>query len=193
MSGLDVVEGDGHTLVPDDDREHLRLTYIITRGELNDAEQRNIAKAYAGRRPTLERLLDDKYLRALHRRMFGDVWDWAGQYRAVGTNIGTAVEQVAEAARNLVEDAALWFSDGAEPADAVRFYHRLVVIHPFVNGNGRHGRTSTDFLTEAVGLPRFTWGAGLPLDTSALRARHIAALRRADRGDLKPLVTFALS
>ncbi len=80
--------GDGHTELTDDDRHGLMPTYITTRGELFDAEQRNIAKALLRRAPDVDRLLDDTYLRNLHRAMFEDVWDWAGRYRLRETNLG---------------------------------------------------------------------------------------------------------
>ena len=80
--------GDGRTMLSEDDRQDLRLRYITTRGELNEAEQANILPAVGrARRPSLHTLLDDLYLRRLHKRMFGDVWGWA-EYRRVETNIG---------------------------------------------------------------------------------------------------------
>lgn len=80
--------GDGHTELSEEDRLGLIPTYIATRGELFDAEQRNIAEALLRRRPSLQQLLDDKYLRDLHQAMFGRVWEWAGRYRRTKTNIG---------------------------------------------------------------------------------------------------------
>ena len=189
-------QGDGHTALGEDDRRGLRPTYITTRGELNEAEQANILRAIGrARRPSARQLLDDLYLRRLHRRMFGDVWSWAGAYRRVDTNIGIDWERIPVATRDLVADARAWTETIREPADviAARFHHRLVQIHPFPNGNGRHGRVAADYLVQALGQPRFTWGAAGDLDDHAVRAAYIAALHAADEGDLEPLVAFARS
>ena len=188
--------GDGHTWLSEDDRRGLRPAYVTTRGELNAAEQANILRAVGrARRPSARQLLDDLYLRRLHGRMFGEVWSWAGAYRRVDTNIGIGWERIAVATRDLVEDALAWTAAMSEPADVVaaRFHHRLVQIHPFPNGNGRHGRVAADYLVRALGEPRFTWGAAGDLDDAALRAAYIAALHAADAGDLAPLVAFARS
>ena len=186
--------GDGHTGLADEDRDGLIPTYIATRGELFEAEQRNIAQALLARAaPSVEEVLDDLYLRTLHRAMFEQVWRWAGQYRRTETNIGVDPTQIAVAVRVLGDDARTWNQSGAfEPDElAIRFHHRLVAIHPFVNGNGRHGRVATDLLVSAMGRERFTWGAHLPVDTMELRSRYLRALRRADNVEIGDLLAFA--
>lgn len=187
--------GDGHTALSDEDRHGLIPTYISNRGELFDAEQRNITKAMLRRSPTVPQLLDDKYLRDLHRAMFDDVWEWAGRYRRSETNIGIAPPQIAPAVRNLVDDVRTWVEAATYTPDelAVRFHHRLVAIHPFPNGNGRHGRIAADYLIAALGGEPFSWGAGLAVDTDELRAAYRRALQRADGGEVADLLTFARS
>lgn len=184
--------GDGHTELSEDDREGLLPTYIATRGDLFEAEQRNIAEVMLRRRPTAGKLLDDKYLRELHRAMFGNVWSWAGKYRTLGTNIGIEPSSIPTAVRNLVEDTKTWIDLETFPLDelAARFHHRLVAIHPFPNGNGRHGRIATDFLVAAMGVEPFTWGQHLDVDTDELRDRYVDALRTADRNDISKLLEF---
>jgi Fic-DOC domain mobile mystery protein B len=188
--------GDGHTALTDEDREGLRLSYITTRGELNDAEQRNITSALVRRRPPgIQQLLDDAYLRGLHRAMFGDVWKWAGRYRLRETNLGVNPTHIPINVRDLVDDARTWIEHSTfEPDElTVRFHHRLVAVHPFVNGNGRHGRVAANFLIHALGRPAFTWGARTPRSTPDLRAAYLGALRAADAHDIGPLVAFARS
>ena len=186
--------GDGHTALNDDDAKGLIPSYISTRGELFEAEQRNIAEALLGTVPTIERLLDDRYLRNLHGSMFDQVWRWAGTYRVRETNIGIDPRDISTAVRNLVEDALTWIDYSENPDDiAVRFHHRLVSIHAFPNGNGRHGRISADYLAHAAGSTSFTWGLNLGLDTEDLRAQYLRALRIADHGDLNELLIFARS
>lgn len=80
------------------------------------------------------------------------------------------------------------------PAEiGARFHHRLVSIHPFANGNGRHARLMADLLMENMGEKPLTWGRTNLASAGEARARYIAALQAADRGDLKPLIAFAKS
>jgi Fic-DOC domain mobile mystery protein B len=185
--------GDGHTELSEEDRLGLIPTYIATRGELFDAEQRHVAEALLSRRPTVAQLLDDKYLRDLHRAMFGQVWRWAGQYRRKETNIGMDPSRIAVEVRTLVDDVLAWVDHSTYGRDelAVRFHHRLVAIHPFPNGNGRHGRIAADYLVTALGGAPFSWGAGLDVDTDRLRAAYRKALQLADAGDIAELLVFA--
>ena len=187
--------GDGHTELSEDDRYGLIPSYIATRGELFDAEQRNISQALLRRPPRAEELLDGKYLRDLHHAMFGQVWKWAGQYRQRETNIGIEPTQIAVAVRSLIDDVTWWIGAETFGSDeiAVRFHHRLVAIHPFRNGNGRHGRVAADYLARALGVGAFSWGRFLDLATSELRKAYQSALQEADTGEIKPLLTFARS
>jgi Fic-DOC domain mobile mystery protein B len=195
MTGGLLPVGDGHTALSEEDREGLIPSYISTRGELFEAEQRNIAEATLRRPPTVQELLDDAYLRRLHRAMFHQVWRWAGRYRRRETNIGIDPIEIAVAVRATVDDAKAWIDFGTYDVDevAVRFHHRLVQIHPFPNGNGRHGRIAADYLIAGLGQHRLTWGATLDVDTDELRRAYRAALVRADRGEIDELVAFARS
>ena len=206
MRGEGGTDGDrGRTAVDDDQLRDLRLTHISTRGELDAAEQANISAGHlwATRRPrTMHEILDDRFLRRLHREMFGDVWRWAGRYRVSATNIGVEHFQIAEAVRNLIEDAKLWCDsardDSVRDRVCVEFHHRLVAIHPFTNGNGRHARMAADLLVAALGRPGFTWGgatgsAPIAGEDDPVRADYLSALREADAGDLTAIVEFARS
>ena len=188
-----LTRGEGDTVLSEEEQDGLRLTYVATRADLLDAEQRNIAAALLRRPPAAAELLDDQYLRELHRAMFGRVWEWAGRYRTSEKNLGVAPHQIAGLVRELTRDAQYWVEARTYPPDdlAVRFGHRLVWIHPFANGNGRHSRISADYLVRALGGPPFSWGAGLDIGTDELRARYRAALRQADAGDIDALVAFA--
>lgn len=189
--------GDGHTDLADDEKQGLRLAHISTRGELDAAEQANLLSVEAAwvRRRNVDPsdVLDDHKLRSLHKQMFGDVWKWAGKYRTTDRNIGIDSRQVAVAVRDLAGAATWWLDDGDR--GLARFHHRLVAIHPFPNGNGRHARFATDLLARAIGRPRPTWGALTVEPAEQTRRRYISALRAADRDreDLDALVTFARS
>lgn len=190
-------ETDGATPLHPDDRAGLIPSYIATRGDLNDAEQRNIVAARGGwlrRPPDAEELLDDMTVRELHHDMFGQVWRWAGKYRQRETSIGIDPREIAVSVRNLVEDARTWLdSDRDVDETAAEFHYRLVAIHPFVNGNGRHARLAADVLLVTTGHPEFTWGAADLQTRGSARDRYLEALRAADRGDLGPLLDFVRS
>lgn len=188
-------EHPNETLLDPDERRQLLLPHIATRAQLNEAEQENIADAttwaFARRRDVLK----ESFLLSLHKRMLGQVWRWAGRIRNSDRNIGMAFHQIRPQMRLLVEDARYWVDNGTYPADeiAVRFHHRLVLIHPFPNGNGRHGRLAADLLAVRLDRPRLTWGRVSLVESEETRRRYIAALRAADAHDIRPLLEFARS
>ncbi len=185
--------GDGQTELSDDDREGLIPTYVATRADLFAAEQLGIALALIGRSPSVTKLLDDKYLRDLHRAMFREVWRWAGRYRIRETNIGIDPSMIPTAVRSLVDNARAWveFESFGHDELAVRFHHRLVQIHPFPNGNGRHARIAADLLSRGLGNAALSWGRHTYSTTASLREAYVRALRRADQGAYEDLVAFA--
>lgn len=174
----------------------LKQSWISTRAELNEAEQANIlaglAWAARARRPNF---MTEAFIRSLHKAMFGEVWSWAGQFRTRETNIGVPPYQVPLALRELLDTMQYWLAARPFPPDeiAVHLHHRLVQIHPFPNGNGRHTRALADLLIEQLGRPVFTWGRNGLLHDGPVRAAYIAALRQADDHDIAPLLAFARS
>ncbi|MGO4566266.1 mobile mystery protein B [Rhizobium sp. 2YAF20] len=179
------------------EREGLLQTWITHRRDLNEAEQENIVEGAAWargrRRVSIERMLSEDFMQTLHKRMLGDVWEWAGTYRTTERNIGIQAYRVGVEFGSLLRDVHYWIEHETFPADeiAVRFHHRLVAIHPFPNGNGRHARLAADLLIERLGGKRFSWGGGSLADVGELRARYVAALRAADNHDIAPLLEFA--
>lgn len=185
---------DGATPLDQSEAIGLKQFWIVNRDQLNELESANISRALEDRQWRMLRtsdLLDDFALRRLHKAMFGNVWTWAGKYRTTEKNIGCDPREISVRVRDLCESAKLWF-DGGMPVDEAgcRFHFTLVAIHPFVNGNGRHGRLATDLVMESVGAPRFTWGGTSLVEASATRSAYISALRAADRGDFRPLLAF---
>ncbi len=188
----------GQTPLDSDEAKALIPSWVATRGDLNRAEQENILRADAwtrSRRFRPEAVLAESFIRQLHRRMFGEVWQWAGSYRSSNKSIGVDYWRIVEEIGQLLGKALYWVENEVYEHDelAVRFHHRLVWIHPFPNGNGRVSRTAADLLVEALGGERFIWGAALAADPAATRQAYIAALQAADRGDVTPLVAFARS
>ena len=185
---------DGATSLEPDERDGLIPTYIATRDELNAAEQANIAEAVLGmrrRRLTTARVLDGMFVRSLHKAMYGHVWKWAGKYRTTERNIGVDPSVIAISVRNLMEDASRWVAPDSAWLDrdqaVASVHHRLVAIHPFPNGNGRHART--------LGGETFTWGAVSIQGAGPNRQAYLDALRVADADpeDIDQLVRFARS
>lgn len=188
-------EPEGAMPISPDERRGLRFAHITTRKELDELEQANIEQGLAWvRRRRSGSIFDDVFVRRLHWRLFGDVWEWAGTYRRTGTNIGIDPWEIAVQLRILLDDAAHWAEHEVHPAleAAARFHHRMVQIHPFPNGNGRHARIAADIMLEEVyGSLPIDWAGGLdPQADSARRTSYIAALRAADGGDLVPLFEF---
>jgi Fic-DOC domain mobile mystery protein B len=127
--------------------------------------------------------------------MFGRTWRWAGQYRLTEKNIGVAPTEIATAVQILCANVRAQLKFGKPGLDeiAIRFSHRLVSIHPFANGNGRHSRTIADLLLLQQGAGRFSWGASDLDHVGEVRERYLQALRSADQGDYGPLLRFARS
>lgn len=184
-----------------EDLAGVRLSWVTTRQELNQAEANNILRgrlwAFARREPWW--YLEPDALNQLHRRMLGDVWTWAGRLRRRETNIGLDPFQIPIAVRDLCDAVRAQVGDGtrlAYPADelAVRFHHRLVVIHPYPNGNGRHSRLATDLLVRDLNVNAFSWGTLSTSTAGDVRRQYLAALRAADsEPNFRPLVDFARS
>jgi Fic-DOC domain mobile mystery protein B len=192
MSDSLVGGGDGQTPVHPDDLHGLRPRWILTQGQLNEVERDNLLRgsrwAHSQNR-ALDAILDDDFIRTLHRQCFGDVWSWAGTYRKRATTIGVDWRHVTTAVRDLVNDARIWFGESGTPSmrdDIARLHHRFVAIHPFPNGNGRTARLFADVVAVALGHTIPDWSSHSP----TARSDYLASLRLADRGELEPLIDF---
>jgi Fic-DOC domain mobile mystery protein B len=188
----------GATPLDPDEMAGLIPTYISTQGELNALEQENILRAerWLARRRTPTEVLSETFARRLHREMFGDVWRWAGEFRTSDKSIGVPWAQIPTALRNCLDNARYQLEHSVHEPDelAARLHHRLVEIHPFANGNGRHARYLADALLRALDRPAFSWGTrsdprGIDR-TGELRARYLDCLKRADRRDFAGLLAF---
>jgi Fic-DOC domain mobile mystery protein B len=185
---------DATPLTPEE-RAELIPAHIAYRVELNAAEQENIARGQDWALARKRDLLSEKFIRDLHGRMLGDVWRWAGRFRTTERNLGIHYYEIPVAVRQLLEDAKAWVQYKTYPPNeiAVRFHHRLVQIHPFPNGNGRHSRLMADLLVMSLGGERFSWGSVSLQQAGDVRRRYIEALQAADNHDYAPLLRFARS
>lgn len=186
---------DAATPLTPDEKKGLIPSYITLRQELNEAEQLGIMAAEEWAFSRKRDVLDEIFLRRLHKRMFRDVWRWAGELRTTPRNIGVDPWNIVPMLRDLIEDARYWVQHGTFPTDeiAARFHHRLALIHPFPNGNGRHARLVADLLLVKLGQERFTWGRVSLVNAGETRSQYVAALHAADAHDIQLLLAFARS
>lgn len=187
---------EGATPLDPDEMEGLKFKHVTTRGELDHLEQANIQSGMSWMQKNRRSdILSEEYVHDLHKRLFGEVWNWAGTFRRTGKNIGIDPLNIGVDLRTLLDDARYWLEhETYVPQEAaIRFHHRLVFIHPFPNGNGRHARIMADaLLLKLYKHPPIDWAGGHDLGSMNERRReYIQALRAADRGDYGPLFAFA--
>ena len=195
--GLDLDYDEGQTPLDEDEKEGLLIPSITTRSELDEFEQLDVEKAIEwllAVKLNISKILTEDFVKGLHKRMFGDIWKWAGEFRKTNKNIGVDKFIIGMELKNLLDDCNYWIENKVFSEDeiAVRLSHRMVHIHPFANGNGRHSRLMADVLvTKGFGKPYFTWGSVSLTKHSEARTKYLAALMDADRNDYKSLIEFS--
>jgi Fic-DOC domain mobile mystery protein B len=199
--GLNLDYSPGQTPLYEEESEGLKIPSIATKGELDEFEQKNIEEAVlwtVGTKIKVDKLFSESFIKSLHKRMYGEVWKWAGKFRQSEKNIGIESWRIPTELRGLLEDAKFWIENETYPTDemAIRFKHRIVSIHCFPNGNGRHSRLMADLIVEKIfDRKTFTWGqsnSNLSNETEA-SSKYLAALKKADNGDYTDLLSFARS
>ena len=198
--GLELAYSEGQTPLDDDEKDGLLIPAIATRGELDEFEQQNIEQAMQwllGRKIKTETIFTEAFIQLIHQKMFGEVWAWAGSFRQSNKNIGPNYWKIPIDLRQLLNDVLYWHHNKTFSPDeiALRFKHRLVSIHCFANGSGRHSRLMADIVIEKVyKLPVFSWGVNTD-HTQKRNAResYLKAVKAADRGDYSFLMRFARS
>lgn len=197
--GLTIKYIDGQTPLDDEEKEGLRIPSITTREELDEFEQLNIEKAIQwtfGKKLKAEQLFSEKFIKDLHKKMYGEVWKWAGTFRISEKNIGIKNYLIAVELKKLLDDALFWKQNNTyTPIElAIQFKHRLVSIHCFANGNGRHSRLVADLIMEKLYNGKFfSWGSSNLVKATEARINYMQAVRKADKHDIQPLIAFANS
>jgi len=194
---VNIGSSDGQTPLTPDERAQLIPSHIFNRRELDELEAENIGEAMAwlARRPR-RNLLSVGFMRELHRRMYVDVWRWAGNLSLeYGRSLGVDANQIEPQLRNLIDDTNYWiendsFNDAHELL--ANFHNRLTWVHPFPNGNGRWARQMTDLLARRIDSPAINWGgvthgSALHQVGEVDRDVYIEALRAADNHDPRAL------
>ncbi|MCF6180497.1 mobile mystery protein B [Lutibacter sp.] len=197
--GLTIKYIDGQTPLNEEEQEGLKIAVITTREELDEFEQLNIEKAIhwtIGKKIKPEQLFSEKFIKDLHKKMYGDVWKWAGEFRTSEKNIGVKSYLIATQLKQLLDDASFWVKNNTYNAEelAIRFKHRLVSIHCFANGNGRHSRLMADLIMEKIYHKNFfSWGGTNLVKATKTRENYIKAIKKADKQDISQLIAFAKS
>jgi Fic-DOC domain mobile mystery protein B len=190
---------DGQTPLNEEEQNGLLIPSITTREELDEFEQLNIEKAIQwtfGKKWKAEQLFSEKFVKVLHKRMYGEVWKWAGAFRESEKNLGIKSYLIPAELKVLLDDAIFWVQNDTYSPDelAIRFKHRLVSIHCFSNGNGRHSRLMADLIMEKLfNATFFSWGSSNLVKATDTRKAYIKAVKMADKQDLQPLIVFAKS
>jgi Fic-DOC domain mobile mystery protein B len=195
--GIDFAYQDGQTPLDEEEKEGLLISAITTRGELDEFEQLNIQKAMEWtlrRKFKKEKILTEEFIKDLHKRMLGEVWRWAGTFRNSNKNLGIDRFQIGIELKKLLDDTKYWIENQSYDQDeiAIRFKHRIVFIHCFANGNGRHSRLIADIIVNHLfSMPVYTWGSSDLVKPGEARKNYLTAIRAADKGNFELLIAFA--
>lgn len=187
----------GQTPLNEEEKDGLLIKTITLQKELDEFEQLNIEKSvewtiHANLKQ--DKILSEKFIKNLHKKMYGDVWKWAGEFRKSEKNIGIKWTQIGLELKILIDDIKYWIENKTYPPKeiAIRFKHRIVQIHCFPNGNGRHSRMMADIIVESIfGKEIFPWNKLNMVKADETREKYITTLKEADNGNIKPLIEFA--
>lgn len=189
----------GATPLDPDELNGLIPDFIELQSELNILEQANILNGKSWAQKYKKEILIEAFVRLLHKKMYGDVWSWAGTYRLTAKTIGIEAYQISTQILNLMKDTEIWIEQQSYnwPELLARFHHKLVFIHPFPNGNGRYSRLHTELLAEKYNQKIPTWGSKKSkenlFNNTHVRSEYISSLKSADQKNYVPLIQFLYS
>lgn len=193
---MEIINFKGQTEITPDEKRFLKLP-ITTMEELNTIESIEITKArlWALSAKTLNRndIISLDFLMKLHKKMFSEIWSWAGKFRTTDKNIGVPVHHIQEQLKCLIDDTNYWQENAIFTLEeiALRFHHKLVQIHVFNNGNGRHARLLADCFLKKNLKKIFDWDYNNVLHTKTkARTDYLNAMKKADNGDYTHLLNL---
>ncbi len=178
---------------PINDLSGLIPSGITVKSALDEWEAENILKAYNRYLKTSrKRAISPGLITAVHKEMFGLTWKWAGSFRKENLNLGVEWFAIPVEIKKLCDDIAFWEKSKNVNIleQSVRIHHRLVRIHPFLNGNGRHARMIADIFLSGRGKKLPLWPDKDMVETTDIRKRYIHCLKEADNGDYAGLLEF---
>lgn len=197
--GLDLTYIDGQTPIDDEEKEGLLIETISTKADLDEFEQLNIEEALQwvfNKKFNPRQVFTEKFICNLHKRMYGNIWAWAGTFKKTDKNIGVDKHQIPMNLKVLCDDALYWIENNTYSPEetAIRFKHRIVSIHCFPNGNGRHSRLMADIIIgKLFNKELFTWGTNNLSKANETRKAYLQAVKQADQNNYQPLLDFAIS
>ncbi|KAF0133434.1 MAG: mobile mystery protein B [Candidatus Saganbacteria bacterium] len=171
---------------PIEDISSLIPTHILNRDELNEWEANNILKAtkkFLTKSTKFDFSIES--IKEIHKEMFDKTWQWAGKFRTKNYNIGVNWHNIQEELKKLFGDLNYWQKKKTFDLfqQSIRLHHKLVQIHPFVNGNGRHARLAADIFLFSHGQKIPIWPNKSLIEETDIRKKYINALKSADTGD----------
>ncbi len=181
----------------EEEKEGLKIKSITTQGDLDEFEQLNIEKAGEWSIHTKlksKKFLTEKFIKDLQKRIYDDVWKWAGEFRKTEKNIEIPWIQIEIELKNLLDDTKFWIANKTYSTEkvAIRFKHIIVSIHCFLNGNGRHSRMMADIIMESIfGNGIFSWHQSNMVKANESRKEYINALREANNRNVTSLIEFS--
>lgn len=168
------------------------LLGIADKGQLNELEAKGVLKAE-------ELILDLDFpveisttlLLDLHKTAFGEIYEWAGVWRKKDLQVGSYVPpkfyDVPRLMGEFIYEMNKYWLPVKGEEDLVKLlawaHHRMVHIHPFINGNGRSSRLLTDLLAYMHGYQ----SVQLYHRDGEGRKKYLQAIKLADTHDFSDL------
>lgn len=198
MSNFLFKDRDGQTPLPSELQSGLKFKHIQNMGELDEYEEKNIAEGLAWLESCNEEYGTYNFWRKLHKKLFGDVWTWAGEIRdhELANPYFYKPHQIWPSFKKLEDDLKYWLDKKEIPFQeiAARFHEKIETIHPFANGNGRFGRILVEYFCRKENEQIPTWGAVFKNDPKMRRQRYIEALDHVrQKGSYELLIKFMFS
>lgn len=186
----------GQSHLDKEELEGLKLSGIKDWKEIIAHESKSISKTITWTEKnqfSTEKIFSELFIREIHKRMFGDVWSWAGKYRLSNKTMGVEKTLISKELKQLFNNIKFWIeSESYDPDEiTIRFIHRLMQIQCFPDGNARHAKLMADIVIEHVfNGDIFTWGESLN-NPKLQREKFLDALKKADKGKMEDLIKFA--
>lgn len=170
------------------------LVGATTVGGLRDAENDLVEYRLAELRerpPLVPRTFDSAHLKALHRQLFQDVYEWAGEFRTVGLARGEGEDTsfippleielpIAHVAQRVDSDRLRGTDSDGLVGEVTYLYDYLNFAHPFREGNGR---TQREFFAQLLAES----GRAMSWDSVAMEELHRACHSARTIGDTQLL------
>jgi Fic-DOC domain mobile mystery protein B len=189
---------DGRTPLPDEWKKDLVpiLKHLKIVAELDEVEEENIIEGLIWLDDCKDDGLDWMFWFKLHKKMFNNVWKWAGKFRdrELANDDFNHPGYIQQNIKKLEGDLKFWLSRDAkmdQQEAMARFHIALLTIHPFSNGNGRTTRILTDYICKRQGFSVPTWGLAHRGDAKEHRQVYINSVLKARReGDFSEMIRF---